>query len=366
MSPSFMVCSPLDALILFPDCDALVNKCKANSKSLFPLPPMNIVSHNDADWEDGSVFVFDKAALWVYLGIFSALVGAGLGLPVPEEIPIVTAGVWVGHSAEDPVRREIAARIVAGLASSPGVPFPADLPWFALVQLNETQAFSPPTPVPLRWWIMLPLCILGVVISDGLLYGMGRFWGPRLLEARWMRGLLPPEKRQRIEDNFHKYGVLVLLFARFLPTIRAPIFIMAGIMRVSFARFLIADGLYAIPGVSLLFSLAFWFGDSFRDLVTAAEARVDRAKPILILLLICAAGVYLFYHFLRHPVATGDPREELPVIGPQLADKMKSPEERANALNQPDWVSPDGSQRSGIRGRESGIRDPQSEVRPDT
>src|SRR5262249_13038152 len=165
-------------------------------------------------------------------------------------------------------------------------------------------------------------CILGVVISDGLLYGVGRFWGPRLFETRWMKRLVPPEKRGRIEENFHRYGVMVLLFARFLPTIRSPVFITAGIMRLALARFLLADGLYAIPGVSLLFFLAFWFGDQFRDLIYSAAGRVQAARPILILLGLAAIALYLLFHFLRHPVATGDPREEVPVIGEQLATKM--------------------------------------------
>src|SRR5947209_13273727 len=141
---------------------------------------------------------------------------------------------------------------------------------------------------------------------------MGRFWGPRLVDAPWMKRLIPPERQRRIEDNFHRYGVLVLLFARFLPTIRSPIFIMAGIMRLPFTRFVLADGLYALPGVSLLFFLAFWFGDQFRSLVYAAEGRVASARPVLVLLGIAAVAGYLFHHFLRHPVATGDPREELP------------------------------------------------------
>ena len=45
----------------------------------------------------------------------------------------------------------------------------------------------------------------------------------------------------------------------------------------------------------------------------------------LILLALALVALYLVYHFLRHPVATGDPREEMPVIGPQLATKLPSP-----------------------------------------
>ena len=114
---------------------------------------------------------------WPLLTTFALLVAAGVGFPIPEEVPVVGAGLWVGQNPE------------------------------------------------LRPWsfLALPICILGVVISDALLYTIGRLYGPRLLEYRWTSRLLPPEKLARIEGNFHKYGVKILLFARVLPGIRSPI-----------------------------------------------------------------------------------------------------------------------------------------------
>jgi membrane protein DedA with SNARE-associated domain len=280
--------------------------------------------------------VLNRAALWIYLITFCALVAAGLGFPLPEELPIIGAGVAVGARPKEPEFGAAVAEFTAVLDAAPQLGFPAGLPWLGLARnqywtdedgkawlKRGMQVPTPPEPqVPLRWWIMLPLLILGVVISDGLLYGLGRFWGPRILETPWMRHLVPPHKRQRIEDNFHRYGVLVLLFARFLPTIRSPIYIMAGTMRLPFKRFVFADGIYAIPGVSLLFFLSLWLADQGRDLIERAEKDLQLARPILILIGIAAVGVYLLYHFWRHPVATGDPRQELPVIGSQLAAKI--------------------------------------------
>ncbi len=221
--------------------------------------------------------VFDAATFYIYLGVFTALVAAGVGFPIPEEIPVVTGGVLVGHA-----------------------------------------------PDQLRWWVMLPVCIAGVVISDGLLYGVGRAWGARVLEHPWIkRRLVPPRRRERIESNFQQYGVKILLFARFLPAIRSPIFITAGIMRVPFSRFLLADGIYAIPGVSLLFFLGFWFTDQFKEAVDRAESY----RPVVIVALLVAVGSYLLYHFLHRPVATGDP-EELPVLGDKVA-RLTHPDSHA-------------------------------------
>ncbi len=215
--------------------------------------------------------------LWEYwpipiLTTFCLLVAAGLGFPMPEELPVVGAGIWVG-------------------------------------QTYEKQPLC---------WLAWPVCILGVVISDGLLYGIGRVYGTRLLEYRWIARLLPPEKRIRIEENFHKYGVKILLFARLLPGIRSPIFITAGMMKLPLKRFLLADGIYAIPGVSLLFFLAWWFGNQVKDVVETIEGDVKIVRPIIIMVAIVVVAVYFVFHFLRKPVPTGDPKE-LPLIGQRVA-----------------------------------------------
>lgn len=267
--------------------------------------------------------MFSRAALYVYVLTFLALVAAGVGFPIPEELPIVTAGALVGHAAEDHERPEAWPEVLLVGGITPAMAWPASVPWGAVQLSCDPKPLEP--PLPLRWWIMLPVCILGVVISDGLLYGMGRYFGRPLLEKPFVARLLPPVKRQRIEDNFHRYGVLVLLFARFLPTIRSPIFIMAGIMKLSFTKFLLADGLYALPGVSLLFFLAFWFGDQFRDLIVHAESKVEKLRPLIVLLLIAGVAGYLLAHFFRHPVATGDPREEVPLVGGKVAEKIEHP-----------------------------------------
>jgi len=215
------------------------------------------------------------ALIWAFALTLGCLLAAGFGAPIPEELPIVGAGAWVSQYPE----------------------------------------FGWPR------WLILPICIVGVVTSDGCLYGIGRFFGPRLLENRVTKRLVPPAKRERIQENFQKYGIWTLLFARFLPAIRSPIFVTAGIMRLSLAKFLLADGLYAIPGVSALFFLSWWFGDQFREVIVGAESKMQRLRPLLILLVIAALGGFLLYHFLRRPVSTGDPKE-MPILGDRVAAKV--------------------------------------------
>ncbi len=200
-----------------------------------------------------------------YIGIFAALLASGLGFPLPEELPVLTAGVLVGH--ED---------------------------------------------TTLKWWIMLPVCILGVVIGDGFLYGLGRFWGVRFLNNPWVqRKVIAPEKRAAIEKNFHDRGIAVLLGARLLPGIRSPMFIMAGVLRVPLTRFILADALYAIPGVNLLF----WTAYLLTDQVLVVFNKINHYKPLLLVgLLSGVAGILVYKYLLSRRVAVGEPVHVPPMI----------------------------------------------------
>lgn len=226
-----------------------------------------------------------SAIFWPCFWAFLALVAAGAGFPIPEEIPTVGAGVWVGAN---------------------------------------------PELGPLRW-VILPVCFTGVLLSDLMLYSVGRWWGPRLLQYRWAKRLIPPETWKKIEQNYDQHGVTVLLMVRWLPAIRSPMFISAGIVRLSFVRFAVADGVALVFGHSLLFFLACWFGDSFQDLIVNAEHEVNRLKPLIILLALAGVAGFLLHHFLRRPVSTGDP-QELPLIGEKVAHTI---EHLSGELNPP-------------------------------
>src|SRR5262245_48087654 len=126
------------------------------------------------------MFVPPLSDFWPFFTAFGMLVAAGLGLPIPEEIPTIGAGIWAASQAEE-------------------------MGWWR--------------------WLILPVCFLGVLISDVMLYGIGRFWGPHLRERRWAKRLLPPATWEKTERNFQRYGVKILLMVRWLPAIRSPMFI---------------------------------------------------------------------------------------------------------------------------------------------
>jgi membrane protein DedA with SNARE-associated domain len=277
-----------------------------------------MVFSESASRSDG---VVSAGEVWVYSVFFVTLVAAGLGLPAPEELVISGAGVLAGQLPPPPYELE-PKDVAALLAVDPNAGSVGGLPWAALDRVAPAFEASPPSKIHVRWWILLPVCILGVVCSDVLLYVSGRFLGDRLLRHRWLAHLMPPQRRQRTEENFHRYGVSLLVFGRLVPGIRAPLFLTAGSMRLPLPRFLLADGLGAVVGNSLFFFLGFWLGGSVNDLIKGVE---EKLKPILIIVAVGLVVAYLLWLFLRHPVSTGDP-SEVPLIGPQVASHIEQTE----------------------------------------
>jgi membrane protein DedA with SNARE-associated domain len=147
---------------------------------------------------------------FTYAGIFAALLLSSLGVPLPEEVTIVSAG----------------------LLSHAGV---------------------------VRWWLALPVCIAGVLSGDIVLYWAGRRWGPRILDWRPARRVLSPERLAEFEAAYRRRGAVIVFGARHVMGLRAAAFLAAGVVRVSFPRFLAADAAAALLGVPVSFTLAFLF-----------------------------------------------------------------------------------------------------------
>jgi hypothetical protein len=115
---------------------------------------------------------------------------------------------------------------------------------------------------------------------------------------------VPPEKRAEIEKNFADRGIMVLLGARLLPGIRTPIFIIAGSLRVPVGRFLLADLIYAIPLVSLLF----WVSYLLTDQVLVIFNKINEYRPLVTVAVLSAvAGALIQRYLLSRHVSTGEP-----------------------------------------------------------
>ncbi|HEX7622305.1 MAG TPA: DedA family protein, partial [Anaeromyxobacteraceae bacterium] len=178
-----------------------------------------------------------------YAFVFGVLLLCGFGLPMPEDVILVTGGVlaWLASPLETPTLREL--------------PFDPGLQRMVLVGLA------------------------GILAGDSVIYWMGRRLGFRIAEFRLLRRLVPPEKLQEVEKRLRHRGKVVVVIARYLPGLRAPTYFTVGHSRLPYWQFLIFDGLAALISAPLWVCIGFWFGD---DIERAAREASRFSSYILL------------------------------------------------------------------------------------
>lgn len=126
------------------------------------------------------------------------------------------------------------------------------------------------------------VCYCGVVCGDAILYYIGRRYGQQIITHPRFHRIIPPDRVDRIRKNFQRWGHWTILFARFLVGLRAPTFLLSGVMHVRWRTFLLFDAIGALVSVPLFVGLGFLFGNN----VDALRHDVSRVQHWLL-----AAGV---------------------------------------------------------------------------
>jgi membrane protein DedA with SNARE-associated domain len=190
-----------------------------------------------------------------YVGVFLTLLLASLGVPVPEEMPIIAAAV-LAHE---------------GLA---------------------------------RWWLALPVCLVGVLSGDVILYWAGRVWGERILGWGPVRLVLTPAREAQLKAAYHRHAVKTIVTARHVVGLRAAAFLTAGIAHVPFVRFIVIDTVAALVSVPIMFGLAYFFTDQLQE-VLADVRRVEGWLALLALVAIAVALAVVAWRRQRRGVPDG-------------------------------------------------------------
>jgi membrane protein DedA with SNARE-associated domain len=89
------------------------------------------------------------------------------------------------------------------------------------------------------WTIVL--AIAAAVLGAGIGYAVGRRWGRGLLRVSpWLERVTKPGV-ERSDEFFRRHGTRAVVLGRFVPVLRATLGWMAGVGRMPFLRFLIAN-----------------------------------------------------------------------------------------------------------------------------
>lgn len=172
---------------------------------------------------------------------------------------------------------------VAGtlLLENAGLPLPGE----TVLLLASFLAYSEHR-LHLPYIIIVAVC--AATVGDNIGFAIGHYGGRRLL-ARYKRVLrIPGHVIFRGERLFRRYGALTVFVARFIAGLRVIAGPLAGILRMHWKKFAVANFLGAVVWVSVISTVGYVFGSQWEQLV----AFVRKAN---IFLLIIAVAVIVFF-----------------------------------------------------------------------
>jgi membrane protein DedA with SNARE-associated domain len=183
-----------------------------------------------------------------YLLLGIPIVLTGMGLPVPEEVLVIGAGVASHNGSLEP-------------------------------------------------WVALITCIVAAILGDCAMYGIGYHFGHGLLrENRWFSRALNPRTERKMEQKIRQHGLKVLLITRFLVGVRSPVYVAAGVLRVPFQYFIVCDLISASLVVSLFFGLSYRFAEHILNI----WEQIKRAEIALTVTIVAAILGVVIYFYVRH------------------------------------------------------------------
>ena len=138
--------------------------------------------------------------------VFVVLLLCGFGLPMPEDVVLVTGGVLAWLSSD------------------------VDRVTFSAMIRDEGLL------------AMVAVGLAGILAGDSIIFLAGRRYGSRVADLAPLRRLITPDKLEQVERLIRKRGNVVVLFARFLPGLRAPTFFTVGHARMPYWEFVAFDG----------------------------------------------------------------------------------------------------------------------------
>jgi membrane-associated protein len=117
-------------------------------------------------------------------------------------------------------------------------------------------------------WTLALLLVAAAVLGDAANYWIGRALGGRLLRARRVR-VIRQEHLDRTHAFYERHGPKTIVLARFVPIIRTFAPFVAGLGRMTYARFTV----YNVSG-GLLWIALFVFGGYYFGNIPAVKANI--------------------------------------------------------------------------------------------
>lgn len=188
-----------------------------------------------------------------YFALFGVLFMCGIGLPMPEDIPLIATGALIAHGH------------------------------MALL------------PAAVAAWC-------GIIGGDLILYHLGKRFGRNITRVPVVGKHIDVSRIEKIERLFDKYGIWVIAVGRLFAGVRGVVVITAGTIRFPLAKFLLADGLAALVSGGLFMLLGYWFGQNLPALMEHVRQGKWGAFVLLAGIILAVAAVWYVRKRRARPV----------------------------------------------------------------
>ncbi len=186
--------------------------------------------------------ILDKS---LYPGMLLCLIAASLGVPIPEDVPLILGG--------------------------------------ALCRLQEGEIFY-----------AILVGMIGVLSGDVVLYYAGRRFGLDILQKKPFNYLVTSSHIEQMQGHFKKRGNWIIFFGRFFAGIRAVMCVTSGICRVPAWKFVLIDFTGALISVPFLIGLG-WWGSNHIGKVLKTTMSIERIVGGIVILVLLTWFVFLFF-----------------------------------------------------------------------
>jgi len=184
--------------------------------------------------------------IYSYLVMFLVLLACGFGLPLPEDVVLISGGILTAR----------------GVCS---------------------------------FWVTNLVCLVGVLVGDGIIFFLGRRYGATIKSSFLFRHIMTEKVDHKISNIFARYGDKVVFMARFMPGLRMPIYLTAGTYKLSPLKFFALDGFAALISVPIWVWVGYIFGDNFELL----ERKIRQFKFGVIGMALTFIAVLIIYHLVK-------------------------------------------------------------------
>lgn len=201
-------------------------------------------------------YAYQPFAVYTFIVVF--MTASSFGLPIPEEVTLLSAGL-VAYMAKNPAE------------------------------------FPPPTPDAqgVNLVVIAIVCFVSVLGSDFLIYTLGRFFGPRIMKTRFFNSEAGQERFRKINRVYQRYGHWGCGLFRFTPGIRFPGHMSCGMMGIPAWKFLAIDGSAALISVPTQVLLVAAYGQ-------VILAKVKQFNMVLISIVLIAVTAFIVVKIRAH------------------------------------------------------------------